>query len=347
MICACRTKSLRIFIQSFTDLRVADPAIPRPIQLYRLTSPSAFRPAPVHYPSRLFSSASRICAPVQERREDATSSLADRVEEEPSQAFFNTAGDTINNELPTPTLLASSDDLNAAKKNGAIFELSSESLDTLLASLNPTSKAGQVPTQHKRNKTGSSEKAGSSAQSESQRLPESPVTSSQLKRRRILKKDARPKWDTETKPEWKEPWLRQKEALQKKFPEGWKPRKRLSPDALEGIRALNKQFPEQYTTPVLAKQFAMSPEAIRRILRTRWAPRSKEAEHREERWFNRGKAIWSKMAALGTKPPRKWRREGIVREPRWNRRRGPRTEYPYVPRHMDQSAQKKVSSNLV
>ncbi|MCV5164004.1 hypothetical protein OFB65_27020, partial [Escherichia coli] len=40
----------------------------------------------------------------------------------------------------------------------------------------------------------------------------------------------------------------QKNALKEKFPEGWKPLKKLSPDALEGIRALHKQFPEEYTT---------------------------------------------------------------------------------------------------
>ncbi|OLL22148.1 Required for respiratory growth protein 9, mitochondrial [Neolecta irregularis DAH-3] len=38
-----------------------------------------------------------------------------------------------------------------------------------------------------------------------------------------------------------EPWQQQQLALKKKFPEGWKPIKRLSPDAIEGVRALNKQ----------------------------------------------------------------------------------------------------------
>lgn len=129
-------------------------------------------------------------------------------------------------------------------------------------------------------------------------------------------------------PPKKEEWQVQKSALQQKFPTGWSPRKRLSPDALDGIRALHQQFPEDYTTEVLAAKFEVSPEAIRRILRSRWTPRPDEEEARQERWFNRGKNIWTQMAALGRKPPRRWRKEGIVRDPVWNEPRGPRTQPP-------------------
>lgn len=38
-----------------------------------------------------------------------------------------------------------------------------------------------------------------------------------------------------------EQWAVRKIALKQRFPEGWKPRKRLSPDAMEGIRILHKQ----------------------------------------------------------------------------------------------------------
>jgi hypothetical protein len=121
----------------------------------------------------------------------------------------------------------------------------------------------------------------------------------------------------------REDWQIQKSALKKKFPEGWKPRRRLSPDALAGIRALHEQFPEEYTTDVLARNFEVSPEAIRRILKSKWTP-SPEAEiRRQERWFDRGKRVWARWAELGKKPPRRWRREGIVRHPSWNRKRGP------------------------
>ncbi|RSL77852.1 hypothetical protein CEP51_008701 [Fusarium floridanum] len=113
-------------------------------------------------------------------------------------------------------------------------------------------------------------------------------------------------------------WKAQKAALKEKFPEGWRPRKRLSPDALAGIRALNAQFPDVYTTEALAKKFEVSPEVIRRILRSKWQPTAQEDESRQERWFRRGKNVWEQKAALGIKPPQKWRREGIARDPSYH-----------------------------
>lgn len=110
-------------------------------------------------------------------------------------------------------------------------------------------------------------------------------------------------------------WALQKEALKKKFPEGWAPRKRLSPDALNGIRALHKQFPDMFTTAVLAQKFEVSPEAIRRILRANWDPTTEEEEDRQRRWANRGAAIWGRYAELGMKPPKKWRDAGIALRP--------------------------------
>ncbi|KAK3293489.1 required for respiratory growth protein 9, mitochondrial [Chaetomium fimeti] len=140
------------------------------------------------------------------------------------------------------------------------------------------------------------------------------------------------------KPNTKETWMVQKSALEKKFPEGWNPRKKLSPDALGGIRMLHKQFPDEYTTEVLAQKFEVSPEAIRRILRSNWtADPEKEAE-RQERWFNRGKKVWTQWAALGKKPPRKWRAEGIVRDPIWNKPRGPN--------HKDKNARAEAQRRL-
>ncbi|KAK4146448.1 uncharacterized protein C8A04DRAFT_9721 [Dichotomopilus funicola] len=128
----------------------------------------------------------------------------------------------------------------------------------------------------------------------------------------------------------KESWKIQKEALKEKFPDGWNPRKKISPDALAGIRMLNKQFPETYTTAALAQKFEVSPEAIRRILKSKWTPDAEAEERRETRWHERGKQVWSKWAALGKKPPRKWREEGIVRDPVWNEPRGPTHKNKHV-----------------
>ncbi|RHZ71957.1 Required for respiratory growth protein 9 mitochondrial [Aspergillus turcosus] len=103
----------------------------------------------------------------------------------------------------------------------------------------------------------------------------------------------------------KEPWQIQKEALKKKFKEGWNPPKKLSPDALEGIRHLHAVAPDRFTTPVLAEQFQVSPEAIRRILKSKWRPSPEEMEKRRERWDRRHDRIWSQMAELGLRPPKR------------------------------------------
>jgi hypothetical protein len=99
-----------------------------------------------------------------------------------------------------------------------------------------------------------------------------------------------------------ENWQTQKAALKDKFAEGWNPPKKLSPDALDGIRHLHAKAPEQFTTAVLAKEFEISPEAIRRILKSKWRPSEDEMESRRKRWENRHDRIWSRMAELGLRP---------------------------------------------
>ena len=106
----------------------------------------------------------------------------------------------------------------------------------------------------------------------------------------------------------RQPWQVQKTALSRKFGASkWSPRKRLSPDSLEGIRACRTNFPTMYTTPVLADLFKVSPEAIRRILKSKWRPSEAEEDRRRERWNKRGLSIWNQLNELGMKPPRKWR----------------------------------------
>ncbi len=111
----------------------------------------------------------------------------------------------------------------------------------------------------------------------------------------------------------REPWQIQKAALARKFEDGWNPRKRLSPDALAGIRALHAQFPEQYPTAVLADKFQVSPEAIRRILKSKWTPNTDEEQDRMRRWVSRGVKIWNQYADQGLKPPTRWRELGVRR----------------------------------
>jgi hypothetical protein len=120
-----------------------------------------------------------------------------------------------------------------------------------------------------------------------------------------------------------ETWQIQKRALDEKFgKDKWSPRKRLSPDTLEGIRTMYASDPERFNTPVLAEYFKVSPEAIRRILKSKWQPKPEETEDRRRRWEARGERIWTTLAEIGTRPPKKWREMGVGKAepgdmPRW------------------------------
>ncbi|TFK26589.1 hypothetical protein FA15DRAFT_754931 [Coprinopsis marcescibilis] len=83
-------------------------------------------------------------------------------------------------------------------------------------------------------------------------------------------------------------WRRHRESIKQQFPDGWSPPRKISREAMHGIRQLNKLEPEKFTTSLLADKFRISPEAVRRILKSRWEP-SKErrekmvAKERKER----------------------------------------------------------------
>lgn len=113
-------------------------------------------------------------------------------------------------------------------------------------------------------------------------------------------------------PKPQEPWGIQKSALERKFGEkGWQPRKRLSPDTLSGIRALHASNPTVYNVDMLREHFKITPEAIRRILKSKWRPSTEEIEDRMQRWEKRGVKKWTEMAEQGQKPPKKWRVLGV------------------------------------
>ncbi|KIP12108.1 hypothetical protein PHLGIDRAFT_82293, partial [Phlebiopsis gigantea 11061_1 CR5-6] len=67
-----------------------------------------------------------------------------------------------------------------------------------------------------------------------------------------------------------------RDAMKKNFPEGWAPPRKLSRQAMDGLRSLNAHDPDMFTTPVLAEKFKISPEAVRRILRSKWLPSKDE-----------------------------------------------------------------------
>jgi hypothetical protein len=123
-------------------------------------------------------------------------------------------------------------------------------------------------------------------------------------------------------PPAREHWQIDKEARSKKFPDGWNPPKRLSPDAVAGIRALHAQMPERYTTEALSQEFGVTAEAIRRMLKSKWSPSPEEETDRQRRWLKRGQQVWSRYADLGMKPPKPWREMGIGQgKPEWMKRK--------------------------
>ncbi|KAF7325858.1 hypothetical protein MKEN_00436500 [Mycena kentingensis (nom. inval.)] len=86
-------------------------------------------------------------------------------------------------------------------------------------------------------------------------------------------------------------WSVHRTSLKEAFPDGWNPPRKLSREAMEGLRQLHRLNPETFSTPVLAQRFRISPEAVRRILKSRWTPSTarrqqlvkREAEARAER----------------------------------------------------------------
>jgi len=132
----------------------------------------------------------------------------------------------------------------------------------------------------------------------------------------------------------REDWQIQKSANLNKFGNAvWQPRKRLSPDTLEGIRALHASDPATYSTETLSNQFEVSAENIRRILKSKWRPNDEERDERSARWERRGVRKWTEMAELGERPPRRWREMGVgsvkgepERRPGWKRGGGKKME---------------------
>lgn len=67
--------------------------------------------------------------------------------------------------------------------------------------------------------------------------------------------------------------------MKKKFPKGWRPPMTLSRESMTGIRILHNARPDIFSTPVLAAKFKISPEAVRRILKSKWVPdKAREAQ---------------------------------------------------------------------
>ncbi|KAI0326135.1 hypothetical protein GY45DRAFT_149923 [Cubamyces sp. BRFM 1775] len=63
-----------------------------------------------------------------------------------------------------------------------------------------------------------------------------------------------------------------RQAMKRKFPEGWAPPRKISREAMDSMRSLHSLDPRTFSTPVLAERFRISKEAVRRILKSKWEP---------------------------------------------------------------------------
>ncbi|KOG96959.1 mitochondrial ribosome assembly protein RRG9 [Saccharomyces eubayanus] len=88
-------------------------------------------------------------------------------------------------------------------------------------------------------------------------------------------------------PEWK----KQKMAVRKKIQgQRWNPSKKISQEQMEALRLLKSNFPEM-TASDFAERFKISPEAVRRILKSNWKRSDDENKNAHERWKRRGERI--------------------------------------------------------
>lgn len=78
-------------------------------------------------------------------------------------------------------------------------------------------------------------------------------------------------------------WLKHRQKLKQHFPEGWAPPKRISREAMDLLRLLQRSNPEVYSTPVLADRFKISCESVSRILKSQFDLSAEERARREER----------------------------------------------------------------
>ncbi|GAA5943311.1 mitochondrial ribosome assembly protein RRG9 [Sporobolomyces koalae] len=96
-------------------------------------------------------------------------------------------------------------------------------------------------------------------------------------------------------PEWK----KHKLALQDKFPNGWNPPKRISREAMDLVKTLHRVDPVTHSIPVLSERFKLSPEAVRRVLKSRFELSKDEQDKRErkrrlerDRQLDQSQATW-------------------------------------------------------
>lgn len=86
-------------------------------------------------------------------------------------------------------------------------------------------------------------------------------------------------------------WRHRDETIKKKINgERWNPSKKLSRENMDSVRLLKKQMPH-LTASDLGAHFKISPDAIRRILKSKFKQTEEEAVKIQKRWERRGEMI--------------------------------------------------------
>lgn len=78
-------------------------------------------------------------------------------------------------------------------------------------------------------------------------------------------------------------WKKHNNTIKNKYPDGWKPKNKLSRAAMIGIKELHQYDSLQFTVANLSEKFKRSPESIRRILKSKWIPNQQRAAQQNER----------------------------------------------------------------
>ena len=78
-------------------------------------------------------------------------------------------------------------------------------------------------------------------------------------------------------------WINHKNAVRNKVGSNWNPKKKLSRGAMIGMKDLNRFDNKQFNVKTLSDKFKVSPESVRRILKSNFKPSDLKAFKQNER----------------------------------------------------------------
>ncbi|KAG7893207.1 hypothetical protein KL905_002786 [Ogataea polymorpha] len=91
-------------------------------------------------------------------------------------------------------------------------------------------------------------------------------------------------------------YMRQKYALKEKAAQmDLTKTKKLSRQAIEGIRVLHSKYPDELPSHKLAEFFQVPVVAVAKILKSKWSPKPHERAAKEKKWEERGKELRRKI----------------------------------------------------